>query len=412
MTSTLAVPPDVASHRARGRPFAWLWASFGASCLADGIYQVALPVTAVHFGAGPGTVALVLMASRAPWLIVSLPAGVLVDRVGRRLLLLAVSGARFSLLAGVTVLLTADVGSNWLLVALAFLMGTAETVFDTALHSTTPRVVHTGDMEKANSRLQATETVASQFAGPSVGGAIVGLAVAVAFGATAVLCLATVVAVSGLRIRPATAAGPAWERVGPAVRSGLTALWRDKTLLTYSIGGCAINCAFAAFFAALPVVALAAGPLHVSAAGYGLMLATAGLGGLATSAVTSALVRRLGARRCIAFAATVLAAGFAMPGIVPRPAAVVVGLVATGAVVLTSVVTVSYRQRAVPDHLLGRVTAAYRMIAFGGLPLGSALAGVIGTVKTPYAVFPVAGVLVVGAGAAMALATPRKGLST
>jgi MFS family permease len=404
--TTVVATIDRPVVRQRSRAFTWLWLAFGSGSLADGIYQVALPIAALRAGGGAGTVALVMMASRAPWLLVSLHAGVLVDRVDRRTLLLAVSGGRFALLASTAGLITAGWGGAPLLVAVAFLMGAGETVFDTALHSTTPRVIAPEDLEKANGRLQATETIAAQFFGPSVGGVIVGIAVGAAFGATGVLFLAALLALRGLRV-PAVARPERAERVGAAAWTGLKALCKNRTLLTYSLGGCAVNCGFAAYYAALPVVALGAGPLHVTAGGYGLMLAAAGIGGLATSLSAPSLIRRAGARGSIAVAAVLLAAGLAVPGLLPKTPIVVIGLMATGAVVLISVVTVSYRQRAVPDHMLGRVTAAYRMFTFGGLPLGSALAGVVGTVAGSSLVFPIAGALVIVAGVAMTLVSPK-----
>jgi len=403
-TAVASLPPSTATGN---RPFTRLWGAFGAGTLADGIYQVALPVAALHLGGGAGSVALVLMAARAPWLVASLHVGVLVDRVDRRRLLLLVSGVRFAVLALLAVLLTAGWGSIAALAAVALTLGVCETIFDTALHSSTPRVVPGERLEAANSRLQATETVANRFLGPALGGVLAGAATAAAFGAVGALYLAAFTALLGLRI-PHVPPPAARESVGRALRTGLTVLWRDRPLLSYALGGCAVNCGFAAYYVALPILALEPGGLGLTAGGYGLLLAVGGIGGLLTSMASPALARRYPVRRCIAASAVLLAAGLAVPAVTDRVPLVALGVVATGAVVLISVVTVSYRQRAVPDEMLGRVTAAYRMFAFGGLPLGSGLAGLIGGFGSSRLVFPVAGALVVVAGAAMTLATPRE----
>lgn len=400
-----ATPPARLTRDDRlGHPFLWLWGCFTSSSLADGVYQVALPVAALQVGGGPTGVALVLAASRAPWVLLSLHAGVLVDRADRRRLLTAVTTTRVVLLLGLAGLLGAGIDALGLLVVAAFVMGASETIFDTALHSTTPRVTQVSELEWANGRLQATEMVANQFVGPSLGGVLAGLALSCAFGSTAALYLAALLALTRLRVPPMASSGPE-QSIHEAVRAGCRALVRDRTLFTYALGGGVVNCGFAAFYAALPVLALGPGPLGLTAARYGLLLAAPGVGGLVVGVLATPVLRRLGSRRTLLVASAALAAGFAAPGVVPRTPYVAVGLVATGLVVLTNVATVSYRQRAVSDHLLGRVTAAYRLFAFGGLPLGSALAGVLMGLGSPRVVFLVAGALVLMAGCSMALAT-------
>lgn len=387
-----------------GRAFGHLWAAFGLSSTADGIYRVALPVATLALGGGPVAVAGVMAASRAPWVLLSLHAGVLADRVDRRQLLRAVSTGRVVLLLAAAVLVSADLASVAVLIVVAFAMGAGETVFDTALHSSTPGVVEPRSLERANSRLQTTEMVANEFIGPPVGGLLAGIALGYAFGATALLYVAALVALGGLRLRPAPTPQVSSDT---RIRSGLRALAADRTLLTYAAGAGTMNCAFAAFYVALPLVALEDGPLGLRPEEYGLLFAFTGVGGVLAGLTAPALLRRIGPRRALAVGSSVLAVGLAAPGLALSTPVLCVGLLASGMVVLTSVTTVSYRQRVVPDHLLGRVTAAYRLLAFGGLPLGSVLAGVVAALGSPRAVFLLAGVLALLAGAAMTLRTER-----
>ncbi|MCZ9340345.1 MFS transporter, partial [Streptomyces sp. TRM76130] len=186
MTATSA-EPAAPSPASLGRPFLWLWNACAGSNLADGIYQVALPVTAVHLGGGAGGVALVAAMSRVPWLIFALLSGILVDRYDERLLMCIVNSVRTVVLGTVAVLFGLGHGSVPLLAAAAFLLGVAETVFDTAFHTTTPDLVPPAQLERANSRLQAAEITTNQMAGPPLGGLLLGLTAALAFGATAVL---------------------------------------------------------------------------------------------------------------------------------------------------------------------------------------------------------------------------------
>lgn len=386
-----------------GRPFGWLWASAGGSTFADGIYQVALPIAALELGGGPAAVAIVYTATRLPWALVALHAGVLVDRFDRRKLMVAANIARtLTLLAGALVL-TLHVGGIAALAVLALILGTLETVGDTAMHSITPRVVSKRNLERANSRMQSTELVTNLLIGPSIGGLLAGIALGWSFGAMAVLYTAAAVTAVRLVTRPGLAM-PRDSRT--TVRDGLAFLFSQRTLAVYAVGVGMVNAAYAAFQTMLPLVALGDGPLGLTSAQYGLLVGAAGASGLLIAVAAPALVRRIGNRSALLAGQSTLAAGIAVPGVTGNLSLVVAGMMLTGSIVLGSVITVSYRQRAVPDHLLGRVTAAYRLMAFGGLPLGSAVAGAAGVLASPQVVLVGAGLLVVAAGVMMAAATP------
>ncbi len=247
-------------------------------------------------------------------------------------------------------------------------------------------------------------------AGPALGGLLAGVAVGVALGTTALLYVAAVVAVLGLReARPATAESVPTEpsSVWAAARSGLAALRSDRPLLGYAVGGLLMNTAFAGALAALPILALDDRGLGLSGVGYGLLLTAAGVGGAITGLVVDVWVRAIGTRAAVGTSCVAVAAGLSVPAYSGTVALVAVGLALTGAIVVVNVVTVSYRQRVIPDLLLGRVTAAYRLLVFGGLPLGSAMAGVVGSTMGSRWVFVLAALLTSTAGAVMVAVTPR-----
>ncbi|MFF4173281.1 MFS transporter [Streptomyces sp. NPDC001744] len=409
MTAT-STDPAVPSRTSLGRPFFWLWNACAGSNLADGVYQVALPATAVHLGGGADGVALVAAMSRLPWLLFALFSGLLVDRYDERRLMRVVNTGRVLVLGAVALLLALGEGSISLLAAAAFLLGIGETVFDTAFHTTTPGLVEPSQLERANARLQAAEITTNQMAGPPLGGLLLGLTAALAFGATAVLYLATVLALLALPApdgRTPPAATPGRTGVLRDIRAGLSFLVGHRTLLVYALGVGALNLAWAAVYAALPVLALRPGPLGLSPSAYGTLLMIAGVSGLAVGLLSAKATARLGTRPCMALGLAGMAVGFLLPGLVLTTASLGVGLGCTGLLVLINVVTVSYRQRTVPQEMLGRVTSAYRLIAFGCLPLGSALAGVVGSHAGSRPVLLVAGCVVLAAAVPMVLATPR-----
>ncbi|MGW7343657.1 MFS transporter [Streptomyces sp. NPDC054854] len=404
-TPTRTSPP--ATQRL-GRPFMWLWHACAGSNLADGIYQVALPLAAVQQGAGAGGVALVTAMSRAPWLLFALFSGLLVDRMDERRLMRWVNSGRVVLLGATAVLLTMGTVHIAVLAIAAFLLGIGETVFDTAFHTTTPSLVRPEQLERANSRLQTAEITTNQLMGPPLGGMLVGLSAGLAFGATAVLYLGTVAALVALPSRPAETAPPGVPSSGVFrdIRTGLLFLIRDRTLLVYALGVGALNLAWAAAYATLPVFAIAPGPLDLSSASYGLLLMIAGVSGMIVGLLSPTATSRLSARWNLGLGLTGMAGGFLLPALLPTVAALGVGLGATGLLILINVVTVSYRQRAVPQHLLGRVTSAYRFIAFGALPLGAAVAGVVGSHFGSRPVLAMAAAIVTCAAVPLVLCTP------
>ena len=108
-----------------------------------------------------------------PWLLFALPAGALVDRLDRRRAMLVANTVRAALLAVLALAVMLDVGSIWVLYAVAFCIGTAETIYDTSAQSILPQVVPRDRLSRANGRLYAAELTANQFVGPPLGGFLV-----------------------------------------------------------------------------------------------------------------------------------------------------------------------------------------------------------------------------------------------
>jgi MFS family permease len=123
------------------------------------------------------------------------------------------------------------------------------------------------------------------------------------------------------------------------------------------------------------LVLLATQTLHVSARGYGLLLAASAVGSVVGGLLNPILTRRMGMLPALVLPALIDAAAFVGIGLAPGPVVVAALLATQGfAVTMWNVVTVSLRQQVVPGHLLGRVNSVYRMLGWGLMPLG-ALAG-------------------------------------
>jgi MFS family permease len=181
----------VSSFAARvggGLPGAYwkLWSASAGSNLADGIFWIALPLLAITLTDSPALIAGVTIASRLPWLIFSLVAGALADRLDRRRTMIIVNVARAALLGSLALMAAVGLASLPLLYVVAFALGMAETLFDTAAQSIMPNIVEPEGLNRANGRLYAVELTMNQFVGPPVGGFLAAVTIAAAFGTGAV----------------------------------------------------------------------------------------------------------------------------------------------------------------------------------------------------------------------------------
>jgi MFS family permease len=173
MSSVVDRPREGEEPDRLGLPFWQLWSASTLSNLADGLVKVALPLVAVTLTDSPGLVAGLTLAVTLPWLLFALPAGVLADRVDRRIAMVTanvVRGAAVAVLAVAVLLgLESSAAAIWALYAVALLLGTAETVYDTSAQSILPQVVPRDRLPRANGRLIAAELTANEFVGPPWG---------------------------------------------------------------------------------------------------------------------------------------------------------------------------------------------------------------------------------------------------
>ena len=142
---------------------------------------VAAPLLAATLTRDPLQIAGLAFAGRLPWLLFALPGGVLVDRLDRRRLMAAVDLFRSAAVGSLGLVVLLDFASLPLLYGIFFLVGTAETLFDTGSVAVVPAVVAKEDLQKANGRLYADQILANNMAGPPLGGLLFASAAALPF---------------------------------------------------------------------------------------------------------------------------------------------------------------------------------------------------------------------------------------
>ncbi|MGW6534371.1 MFS transporter [Streptomyces sp. NPDC055051] len=378
-----------------GRNFTKLWWSQGLSNLGDGLVLAAVPLLAVTMTRDPLLVAGMTVAQFLPWLVFTLPAGALADRIDRRLIMVAgnlVRAVGFGLLV---LTLLADVRSIAVLYLAVFLAGTAETLVDNAALTVPPRLVKRGDLERANGRLFATQSAINNFIGPSAGAALFAMSAVMVFSSTAGLfALGALAALTLPRMLP-TATDTSGDKHTPgevvrSIREGWSYFWNHRLLRRVAFISGSINLFSSATGGLL--VLLVTGPMGVSASWYGLFIAVPAVGAVLGSLIAARVVPAIGGGPVTWLAALVPAASYVVLGLSGDIVlSEVVMFLAAVATALNQIVVSTLRQAVVPDGLLGRVTAGYRLIVLGAVPVGALLGGGLGRWLGPETTFVVCG---------------------
>ncbi len=357
--------------------------------LADGIAVVAWGWIASLLTRDALLVALVPVALRLPWALLALPAGLVTDRVDRRRLILGMDALRAlaflcaALALGLALPLAPapeeGVSSPWLYTSLlvaALVVGGAEVFRDNAAQTMLPALVPQEKLERANGQLWSAELLTNALIGPALGAFLIGLWLPLAFGLNAVAYGLSMLLVAGLAgqfkaVRIDDRRG--WKS---EIGEGFAFL-RDVPLLKTL----AWTTGFWNLFHQMIVIGVVLHEqenLGLSAQAYGLTLAGGALGGIAGSLMGQRIGRALGPARTMQW--MLAASGPCFIGMALAPGPWTLGLCFAAmefSGFVWNVVSVSTRQRMIPDALLGRVNSLYRLLAWGMMPLGLVLSGVI-----------------------------------
>lgn len=363
-------------------------AASGMTNLADGIAVVAWGWIASLLTRDALLVALVPVALRLPWAVLALPAGVLTDRVDRRRLILGMDALRALAFLGAALALglavplapapAEGVSSPWLytaLLAAALVVGGAEVFRDNAAQTMLPALVPPARLEAANGKLWSVELLANALIGPALGAVLIGLWLPLAFGLNALAYAAALLLVAGL-------AGPF--RAERTSRAG----WRAELAEGWAflrgvplLRTLAWTTGFWNLFHQMIVIGVvlhAQENLGLSAEAYGLTLAGGAVGGILGSLSGARVAARLGPVRTMQWMLALSGPAFLAMALAPDAWTLALAFAAmefSGFV--WNVVSVSTRQRLIPDALLGRVNSLYRLLAWGMMPVGLVLSGLV-----------------------------------
>src|SRR5580692_1671557 len=380
--------PRTASPRL-GLNYWRIWWANAISSTGDGAFVAALPLLAVTITSDPRLVSVVTAATYLPWMVLSLPAGAIVDRYDRATLMWRAQLVQAAVVAALAVAVVFRRADIEVLALGGLLLGCAEVIFSNAAQAVLPALVPPELLAKANGSQQVSLTVGESFLGPPVGSLLFAAAAALPFGLDA----ASFAASAGLVARlPRIPQEPQQTKIRAQIAEGLRWLARHRLLRVVAVLLGVYN--FANQMGQAVLVLLATQTLHVSTRGYGLLLAASAVGSVVGGLVNPILTRRIGMLPSLVLPAVVTAVAFVGIGLAPGPIVVAALLAVQGfSVAMWNVVTVSLRQRIVPGHLLGRVNSVYRMLGWGLMPLGALAGGFVAHAAGLRAPYIVAGLL-------------------
>ncbi|WP_433129047.1 MFS transporter [Micromonospora sp. CA-240977] len=366
----------------RHRDFMVLWSGKTLSEVGDAVSMLAIPLLAVTVLDASAVEVGVLSATRmVAYLVLSLPAGVWVDRMRKRRVMVVCHLVRAGLVATVAV----SAWAGWVTMAqlwtVALLTSVCTVLYETAHQSFLPSIVTKDQLIDANGKLTTTYSV-SRIAGYGVGGALVSaLGVARTVGVDAIAYVVNAVSLLLIRDaeqRPAVARRRDFRR---ELGDGLSFVFRHPVMPRLVAAAASFNL-FSQMLFALSVLYLVR-DLRLSEGMVGVVMGLTTLGGIIGGLASARLARMVGTARIIwiaplAIGWTVLLVPAAQPGW--GSAAYTVGMAGMGVVfAIFNSAAVSYRQRVCPPELLGRMTASVRFVIFGVMPVGALAGGLLGS---------------------------------
>ncbi|MHB1875668.1 MAG: MFS transporter [Streptosporangiaceae bacterium] len=385
-----AAPPRQPASLWRHRDFMLLWGGQSVSEIGSAVTVIALPLTAVvALHATTFEVGALTAAGTVSFLLVALPAGMLVDRVRKRRLMLGCDLARTAIIGSVPVAAAFGVLTMAQLFAVALLAGLATVFFDVAYQSYVPVLLDRRRLHDGNGKLGATQAFA-QVTGPGLGGALFGVLRAGAMTVDAVSFAFSAASLALIRVRQPRSVGqprPAGEST-PSPRgalraeflAGLAFVLRHPVLRKIAACTGTANL-FGQIAFALEIVFLIR-VVHVAPAAAGLLVAVGGIGGILGGMLSGPLSRKIGTARIIWVSMLVFGAvPVVLPLTGPGPALAFFPVATFGlgfTATIYNIAQLSYRQLICPPELLGRMNAAMRWIVWGTLPLGGLLGGALG----------------------------------
>ena len=372
-----------------GKAFNRLWSASLVSNLSDGVLLAAAPLLAITLTDNTVLISLLGAMVMLPWLLFAIPIGTLVDRLDRRYILAGTNLLRSAVVGALAFTIAADLVTIHFLILAAFIIGTCEVASDTTAQSLIPQILEEKHFEKANSRLQISETVVQGFIGAPLSGFLYALAIYIPFFFNSVGYIISAILALSMPIHFLQDVRKEERKAEPKhfiadMKFGISYLYNHKLLrrlvLTTSLIGVCYSMATAT------IVLFMVRELDLPEPLFGLVLTIEGIGGLIGAVVAPHASKRFGRARVMTFgifssSILILLQGFA-PNIY-----LFVGLATFGAFTISqwNILLMSTYQSLIPNEIYGRIHGTRRTLVWGMMPIGSVIGGVLAAtgLRTP-----------------------------
>ena len=349
-------------------------------------------------------IAGVSFCSMIPWLVLSLPAGVYIDRFDRRKMMVVANIIRAALFGLIAFSAATGSLSIWTFMAILIGVGCCEVIFDMSAQAFLPQIVPDHLLEKANGRLSSLELITNTFIGLPLGAWAFVVAVGVPFGVDAASFALAALLVASIRIPSSKKPEIAVQQSGKSFKAdlleGLRWLWSNKLIRTLAIMLGITN--MTTMFGDAIFVKYAAIELGVTGRAYGFLLALTAIGSILGGLLGDKIAKRLGIAQSIVYSYFVFGSVGIIYYFIPYVWAVAIAASLMGLAGTTwNVVTVSLRQRIIPPELFGRVNSVYRFIGTGSIGIGALIGGQIAystNLRMPFLVAAIFGLLALAIG--------------
>ena len=369
----------------RHADFLKLWSAETVSQFGSQVTGLALPLVAVLvIEASAFEVSALVVIEFLPFILFAIPAGVWIDRLKRKPILVIADIGRAALLGSIPIAYAFDVLTLGQLYVVGFFVGICTVFFDVSYQSYLPSLVARERLVEGNSKLEVSRS-AAQIGGPGLAGALIGIIgapVAVLLDAISFLFSAAFLfAIRKPEVLPEREEGAPRPSMFKEAKEGLGYVLGNRYLRAISI--CTGTSNFFWSMGGAILIVYAVRELDMSPALIGIVFSLANIGPLIAALTTNKVFERIGVGPTILYTAI----GFSMaaffyplaPQDFPAPFFIAGGIIGGYASVAYNITQVSFRQAICPERMQGRMNSVIRFMVWGTMPIGALLGGALGT---------------------------------